>query len=704
MCIFRSWFEYSIRGLTTWRRAAFAAIAALNMAGLSLAQNASVIEYYLPSIDAYFMTGRAADQALVESYPALFRRTGAQFAAIAPNAAAAPFVRVCRFYISLATPFVNNHFYGKENDDCAFLLGLNLQGFTYEGFDFAIQAPDANGGCPASAPFPIFRSFRPIANGRTSNHRYTSSRAEYDAMTASGWTPEGVTFCSASVASATAINRTSFKRTVSSQRSPFAAGCDGVATGNSVLNVGAEVEPMIARNPSNDDHLIASWQQDRWSNGGAAGLGGAASFDGGLTWSNHYLPFSRCGGGTAGNGGDFARATDPWSTIAPDGTAYQMALTFSGESFTANSDSAMRVARSLDGGRTWGSITTLVRDVGADIFHDKNMMIADPTDARYAYAVWGRLQADNSGPAWFSRTIDRGNSWENARSIYDPGRGNQTLGNQIVVMPNGTLVNSFSEIERGPGGGTTSVRVRVIRSIDKGLSWSTPTTVADLQSVGTVDPETRAAVRDGSGIPALAASADNELHLVWQDARFNAGRYDGIVYAKSSDGGLTWSQPVRVNARTDVPAFAPTVNVRADGVIGVAYYDFRANTTSAGDLPTTLRLATSREGTSWTEAEIEAPFNLNTAPVARGYFLGDYIGLTSRRGAFEAFYARSTGSAPDNRTEAVFASVAEGMLKHKNAFAESPDATPSIAVAMTDELRQRIHRNIDHVIAARLNR
>ena len=36
-------------------------------------------------------------------------------------------------------------------------------------------------------------------------------------------------------------------------------------------------------------------------------------------------------------------------------------------------------------------------------------------------------------------------TWEPARSIYDPGQNDQTIGNQIVVLPDGTLVDLFAE-------------------------------------------------------------------------------------------------------------------------------------------------------------------------------------------------------------------------------------------------------------------
>ncbi|HEX7838937.1 MAG TPA: hypothetical protein VF469_15775 [Kofleriaceae bacterium] len=64
--------------------------------------------------------------------------------------------------------------------------------------------------------------------------------------------------------------------------SPFGAGCGGAQPGVAFTSV--EVEPSVAVDPTDPAHLVGAWQQDRWSNGGANGLGTAASFDGGATW------------------------------------------------------------------------------------------------------------------------------------------------------------------------------------------------------------------------------------------------------------------------------------------------------------------------------------------------------------------------------------------------------------------------------------
>src|SRR6266542_1932917 len=112
--------------------------------------------------------------------------------------------------------------------------------------------------------------------------------------------------------------------------SPF-AGCTVGATGTpgETLYENAEEEPWVDVNPTNPNNIIAVWQQDRWSNGGALGLLTAVSQDGGTTWSYTYPHFSLCAGGTPANGGDFERSSDPWVTFSPNGDAYQISLSVS---------------------------------------------------------------------------------------------------------------------------------------------------------------------------------------------------------------------------------------------------------------------------------------------------------------------------------------------------------------------------------------
>lgn len=115
------------------------------------------------------------------------------FQATAVATAAASQTKICRSYISVASPYVSSHFYGRQGIDCESIRAQNLAGFSWEDYDFATQQPTA-GACPAGTTT-IFRGFRAAAGGKTSNHRYSSSQATYDAAIAAGYVGEGAAFC-----------------------------------------------------------------------------------------------------------------------------------------------------------------------------------------------------------------------------------------------------------------------------------------------------------------------------------------------------------------------------------------------------------------------------------------------------------------------------------------------------------------------------
>jgi BNR repeat-like domain len=437
---------------------------------------------------------------------------------------------------------------------------------------------------------------------------------------------------------------------------PYAADCNGVAQ-EGTLYPNSEVEPYVAVNPRYPLNLIGVWQQDRWSNGGSQGLGTAYSFNGGVTWRRIFPPYSRCAGGNAGNGGDYERASDPWVSFSPNGVAHQMGLVINNTLAPGQPASAMLASRSTDGGRTWSKPITLQADT-EERFNDKNTITADPTDSRYVYAVWDRLSGvpgEGAGPTLLARSVNNGVSWEPTRIIFDPGAAAQTIGNRIEVLPDGTLINLFTLIDYVSGEATA----QIIRSTDKGATWSAPIKIADELPLGAADPETGAPVRDGAILPQLAIGPRGRIVVVWQDARFSGGVVDGIALSQSSDGGLTWSAPVQVNRDTTVAAFTPSVHVRNDGTIGVTYYDFRSNTVDPATLPTDYWLARSRDGLTWRESRVSRAFDLAKAPVARGYFLGDYQSLVSLGPLFLPFYVKTTDEA-DNRND-VYLTFALGL-------------------------------------------
>lgn len=450
---------------------------------------------------------------------------------------------------------------------------------------------------------------------------------------------------------------------------------DNLLTGRTFNN--AEVEPQVAVDPRGNGTAIALWHQDRRSNGGARGIGAAFSINGGGSWTelpSTGLPLTACSSNVQPALSNMFRASDPWVSIGPDGTAYASALSFNIS--TPNNANSVVAARSVDGGMTWDHLTPIVGGTfpNAENGTDKNSTTADPVKAGTAYTVWDTLVSptdnpdDNihaqafTGPAFFSKTTDGGKTWSNATVMINTGNRQQTIGNIIVVDPKSDTLYDFTDLilpDNTPRQGTRSnSQLAFVKSTDGGATWTQPQLIAPFNSVGVIDPNTGRPARVGDGLEEVAIDpSSGKLYAVYETSstfqkqlKQSTGTWDDeIDLVTSANGGATWNGPTVIHTAGGMPTFVPTIAVGAGGRVAVTYYDSRnLQPGETANWPTDYWVEYSTDGGAsfGNEQHIAGSFDLSTAPVARGFFLGDYEGLQPSGTGFLAVYVKTNCDAP----------------------------------------------------------
>lgn len=331
----------------------------------------------------------------------------------------------------------------------------------------------------------------------------------------------------------------------------------GTAAAQGLLEVGEDrpvgvtgnliaVEPYLAADPRNPDHLVAGvalvakLQDPRHPTAGqdehhCAAL---ASFDGGRTWARHDFAVPEC--------------LDPWVAVLPDGSALFLGLTFGAKG------AEMVAFRSPDGGRTWSDTP-----VSFGHGHDHGSLAVDASGNVYVASHQRQPGKPRRDGIFVARSTDGGASFAEPARIVSSNLSAFAL--SPAVLADGTLAVPFINYSRRKPGGESDLFERapawVITSQDGGRTFSVPLFVTDVCA---------------GNFPELAVDASagpyrDRLYWICQDAE------DEHVYVLSSaDRGETWSEPVAVNRSGRSPLVGNAVlAVNRDGVLGVSWYDAR---------------------------------------------------------------------------------------------------------------------------------
>ena len=413
---------------------------------------------------------------------------------------------------------------------------------------------------------------------------------------------------------------------------PARAGLTNVRVSLDILGDAApgqqetQTEPHFAVDPANELRLLAAYQEGRFAPGGARTLTYAWSSDGGKRWREGRLP-----GLTRDQGGLYERVSDPWVAFGPDGRAYYVSLAFD-ETTPAN---GIYVSASPDGGLTWGPPVEVHANAAADLFDDKESITVDTrSDSPYrgrVYAGWDTATTDRQ-ILRVAHSADEGATWSAPVALVDQaGRGN--IGIVMAVGPGG-VVHAVWTLWEPTGPTTARTTLLASRSADGGASWSEPVPIAPLLAAGVPG------MRTGEILPSLAVDPRNGvLYVAWQDARATA-LVDQVLLSRSTDGGLTWSAPVRVSdGPDDAPAFTPAVAVNGKGTVGVAYSSLRNDPNRNQWVDQYIAFSKNGGRSFGRSRRVTArSFPASDAAFSRGSFLGDYQGLVAGKVAFRPLF------------------------------------------------------------------
>jgi hypothetical protein len=295
--------------------------------------------------------------------------------------------------------------------------------------------------------------------------------------------------------------------------------------------------------------------------------------------------------------------------------------------------------RSTDRGITWDAGTFMGLN-GAKA-QDKHWVTVDgKTNAIYVtwtqFDNYGSPLPTDSSAIHFSASFDQGATWSKAVKI------NTTPGNCVdedgtvegavpVVGPNGELYVTWAGHEK----------IYFNKSIDKGKTWEGERVIGSMP--GGWDFKIPGIYR-ANGLPVLQCDLSGGprhgyLYLNWTDQRNGEDDTD-VWFMVSPDGGVTWSNPGRVN--NDAPLvksqqfFSWMTVDQSSGHIYIIFYD-RRNYPQSVTHDTEVFIAISQNGgQSFKNVRIsESPFRPND-----GIFFGDYTNITAHQGIVRPIWTR----------------------------------------------------------------
>ncbi|HEV3215164.1 MAG TPA: Ig-like domain repeat protein [Vicinamibacterales bacterium] len=416
---------------------------------------------------------------------------------------------------------------------------------------------------------------------------------------------------------------------------------------------GGQAETSIAVD-STGQHIVVGNNDTRGFNSNPISVSGFAySDDGGATFvDGGQLPVTT--GTSTLNGTTYPQVFgDPEVKYLGGSTFLYFSIMVKKFSSTGTAQT-MGVHRSTDNGHTWqgpyeiGPATNpngLKSGDNAFDAADKEFADVDPDTGR-VMTTWSNFTSTGIAPGGveISSTYS-----DNAATATPP-----TWSTRVIIA--NTALDGQASIPRFAGHGSNNVyvawrqfppafgsqNVGFARSTNNGVSFSGPISLApaDFLTMDYVLGNDRSNTSPALAVDNSSSPYSGDIYLVYSNNDNNDGA--DIVFQKSTDQGLIFSAPVKINSRpgTDRAQWFPWVTVdSSSGRVYVFYYD--EGIAADGDLTETTYQHSDDGGTTWSK-----PMPLTDRPFHAGYGndtgqpnIGDYNQATAQGGDLLAVWA-----------------------------------------------------------------
>lgn len=398
---------------------------------------------------------------------------------------------------------------------------------------------------------------------------------------------------------------------------PFA---DGITVGpNFRLKPGTNTtqsEMSVDVHPANNNIVFGSANATNWPVTTLYGTGVYWSLNGGSVWTGYDdPPFGRNSG-------------DPVSVIGLDGRFYENYI---------NNSSGQSVSVSSNNGATWN--TYVVAPNPGSLADKNHFMVDKKSDSPFlhrSYCAWTDFGGTNTYDVVFKYSSNFGQNWSSAINLSNSLSSYLNQGVNIQTGPNGEVYATWA-VYIDSDVGTGEDGIGFAKSTNGGATWSAPIYAYQQTNFGIRGYLTSKSSIRVQSFPSMAVDKsggpyNGYIYITWPQRGVSpAGSDPDIVMIRSTNGGTSWSSPVRVNndpLNNGKDQYFPWCTVdQLTGQLMFVFYDSRDVVNSQAN----VYMARSLDGGITFENFKVSDQAHTPSPISglAGGYAGDYIGVAA---------------------------------------------------------------------------